>query len=499
MAAPLELKPTPAPVRPPADLLLLLAAAVAVWFSPLVVGVVLPITWSFWVRTRPPRREIWIGGSLWLSAVAVAWILAVSGWLPKGPSDSWQVQAKADYRVLWTELSETADQAVAEVSDVVSEGGRTEAHRRLRRVVEGRIEGTTLLLIDPDGEAVAWSGRGLVHEPEAQDIPRQGPIWWTSFGGSSLGFVRPLDRSPRPWRVLAGRSFSSTALPIGANLEGPKGTYQWSLVDSGSPQKEGVVRIEGGDELPQLAIRYSYGESDRLGGRAAVDWSRVLLGFTLMALAVMRGIGVILLTGTALRGSNRKSAVILVLAAGLTCMATGLGASPVPTLILVGGVVLGALGLLERLRLPHWLSVASGAVLPLALFVVCYFLQEPVERLDLVDSGWALIDAASLRLGLFGMAVAVLTALGDAFGNRFFPETGSPLLLGEYWSSSGRFMTIWQWRSSGLWRRQSWVAGGSISRVGEAAQQPSVALCSWRLFWPPQRGRRPAVFSFDSR
>ena len=66
--------------------------------------------------------------------------------------------------------------------------------------------GLTLLLVDPDGEAVSWAGRGLLHEPSPQQLPRRGNRFWASFGSVTLISVAPLSDEPRPWRVIAGRS-----------------------------------------------------------------------------------------------------------------------------------------------------------------------------------------------------------------------------------------------------------------------------------------------------
>ncbi len=407
--------------RPPLDLVWLLASAAVVWCATGWAALGLLVCLLAWVATRPPLRELWLGGAFLAAAAVAASVLALSSWwwppletLDPAGREAWSLRAERAYMELWSELEETAEAAAREVADSVSEGGPEAAYRDLQRVVEREDPATTILLVNGDGDAVAWVGRGLVHEPEAHRIPRAGPLWWTSYAGASVAIVAPIEGRPRPWRVVVGRSFASSQLPI--RVRGAREQRQWSLIEAGSENPPAAVVIRGEEGLPSLAIRMRGSPGLAETGPARVP--QLLTGLALLALAVMRGIGVLLLHRTRIVGSNRPSRVAVLLVVGLVTLAAGLGAAAVPIALLAVGLLCGVLGLLwQTERLAAGWSAALGAGLAISLVAVAWRLQALVGRFDLAQRPWNDADGIALRVGLFGLALGGL-AIASGQGPR---------------------------------------------------------------------------------
>src|SRR5262249_15303369 len=149
--------------------------------------------------------------------------------------------------------------------------------------------------LDPDGDAVAWAGEGLLHEVPA-DVPRAGRHYRAGFSAVTLLAIRPLDKTRRPWRVVAGASFSTDTLPFPGDNSGA----HWSLIDAGTqgtgavPETAVVVALPDSPVLvvqrptsPEVVTR-------PLGNQLA--WAAI--GLALIWLAVVRGLRIVL-PGTA--------------------------------------------------------------------------------------------------------------------------------------------------------------------------------------------------------
>jgi len=110
-----------------------------------------------WLANRPPRREIVVVA---LAAAAVAAALGVR-WVADSDARSsrteWIEEAHDDYAELWGRLKEEARVAAASLGNpphTLTE--RLAAFRRLSALErEGGSGRRTLLLLDPDGGAVA--------------------------------------------------------------------------------------------------------------------------------------------------------------------------------------------------------------------------------------------------------------------------------------------------------------------------------------------------------
>jgi signal transduction histidine kinase len=228
-----------------------------------------------------------------------------------------------------------------------------------------------LMLIDRDGNAVAWAGEGLVHEPD--QWPRSGLSYRAGFNSVTFYAAEPLDDSSRPWRVVAGESFATDRLPraaatargwaalapaalaqrLRAGLDRLAGALLaprpvlWSVVDNPAQAHPAAVevRLAGAPAL----------EVERLSTAAvpAVPaWPAKLawagLAAALLALGVMRGVGLALPAAAAatLSGSQERGVRVPVLIlAGLLALAMVAEVPPLPLAAMEIGVGLALLSL----------------------------------------------------------------------------------------------------------------------------------------------------------
>ena len=125
-------------------------------------------------------------------AVAAAprgcFIRAASFCLWARPAEAWAAAASRDYSRLWHDLRrEAAAGAAALGKPPGDQRSRLAAFRRLGRIEPGASrERRSLLLLDPDGTAVAWAGEGLLHEIDPEKVPRAGLFYQASFGSVTL-------------------------------------------------------------------------------------------------------------------------------------------------------------------------------------------------------------------------------------------------------------------------------------------------------------------------
>ena len=168
----------------------------------------------------------------------------------------------------WTELWSTLDAEAGRAADALEVPATRDAERlrafdTLEHLVgpapdegsEGERGRPTLLLVDPDGEAVAWAGEGLLNEPEPSEILPEGFDVSASFGSATLLAVRPLGDGRRPWRVIAGRSFRTDdlpfTLPAAVRVRLGAETIRWSVARPGTPLPP-AARTVAPEGLPML-------------------------------------------------------------------------------------------------------------------------------------------------------------------------------------------------------------------------------------------------------
>ncbi|MEO1086472.1 MAG: hypothetical protein AAFY88_19740, partial [Acidobacteriota bacterium] len=147
------------------------------------------------------------------------------------------------YQRMWTDLEALAARMATELEPVISEQGRSSLFDTLRQLVEGaeHLPQLGVLLFDADGEAVSWYGAGLLHEPEAYQLPPSGRTYRRGFTASTALLVRPVGGERRPWRIVLGRSLAHGRFPF-ASLASP---VRWSLgAPADSPPVDGVWRFD---------------------------------------------------------------------------------------------------------------------------------------------------------------------------------------------------------------------------------------------------------------
>jgi len=323
----------------------------------------LPVPWSallllalllISLARRPPRREAVIIGvslSIAILALAVTW----EAELRRSSSEAeWVETAGRQYARLWDDLGTDAAAGAQALGKPPGDmRTRLEAFGSLSRIESESARGRgrrSLLLLDPDGAAVAWAGEGLLHEVDPERVPRSGLSYQASFGAVTLFSVQPLPSESqvrRPWRVVAGASFPTDTLPFPAI---PR-RLRWSVVDSPAEVLPDVtaVPLKG---APTLVVSHP-GPAEPAGRPWALHLAWAGIAFAFIALAVMRGVGLVLpreaLESKAEReperGSERRRWVALLFLSGV--FAVGMAAALPPALLalLGAGVGLAAAGL----------------------------------------------------------------------------------------------------------------------------------------------------------
>jgi len=367
-------------LRPPYSFLLLLACCL-LWL---------------WRRPRLPRREAAL--AVLLAVVALA-ALAGAGIVAREESLSdrrWIARQAPEYRRVWEGLRAEAAAAAAAMKrrpasplDVLDhppeapppqsavQAATLAAFDRLGRLTPpGSERRRALLLIDRDGNPVAWAGEGLVHEPE--QWPRSGLSYRAGFNSVTFYAAEPLDESRRPWRLVAGASFPTRRLPqapvaeaaggaaalapaaLMARLHGaweqlaaaalPRRSLRWSLVDNPTQAHPGSVEVRFAG-APTLEVEpLPAGAAGGDNPSAAPGWPTGLawagLAAVLLALGVMRGVGVALpAMSTFSGGQERGAGVPALLLAGLFALAMLTGVPAPATMALEIGMALALLSL----------------------------------------------------------------------------------------------------------------------------------------------------------
>jgi len=190
---------------------LALVPALPVSLAPLAVV----LLGGLWIAGRPSRREVYVS----LPLLAIASLLLTLGPLRdrlQQRNTSWEDEAESRYDVLWSDLDTQAKLAAAELATPPGTPGQVlEAFNVLSsRARKATPSATTLFLLDPAGQVVAWAGPGLLHDLDGQFLPPWGRTFRSSFSAASLLSVRALSERGPNWRVAAGRTFPVDRLPF---------------------------------------------------------------------------------------------------------------------------------------------------------------------------------------------------------------------------------------------------------------------------------------------
>lgn len=397
------------------------------------------------VGLKPPGRERWI--ALAASAVAVA-ALARQGWADRqvDPSrEELRAKASAAFSRLWADLDREAAAAVAPLSaaktdlerfDALAALTRREAGWRgeLERAWGGWDKGRrSILLLDADGQAVAWAGEGLLHELAPQDYPQEGRRAAASFGAATLLAVLPIEIGEgRPWRIVVGASYPTNQLPFRRVWR----RHRWAVIGS-----ETSLSTARGDRLelpsgtPELAVRRRDPNNPRtplpgFSSGARIAWGA--LGLSILALAVLRSSGRALPSATTAIEITRRPVIPLALG-GALALAVAAGAQGVALALLTGGLSIAALGLSRGISGSPWFSAKvglkrrpgaaggpfarlagplAGAASLLLLVAVGLLAQRFAGPIDLGANLLGDADATAWRIGFALATVGMLFAAG---------------------------------------------------------------------------------------
>jgi hypothetical protein len=147
---------------------------------------------------RPTGGRAWPRGARAFAALCVLgaalsfsspWLLDLaltSGGAGSGGRERLAAAVSEPYSELWRDLATAARRAARGLPEP-EEGDefRRQAFRHLIRLSEDapvREDAPNLILIDPDGEAVAWSGEGLLAEPDPGTVAARGFDFLAAFG-----------------------------------------------------------------------------------------------------------------------------------------------------------------------------------------------------------------------------------------------------------------------------------------------------------------------------
>jgi len=388
----------------------------------------LPAPWSLlalavailtWLRSRPARQEA-IVAVLFLGLAAAAlgmrWGAELGARAPAGT----QIEtARQQYARLWDGLQrEAARAAVALSKPPLDRRSRLAAFRILADIEPASGRGRrSLLLIDPDGTAVAWSGEGLLHELTPDQVPRSGLHYQASFRAVTLLAVAPLDGSRRPWRLVAGSSFPTYTLPFPADVS----IRRWTLVDRPEQARPGtlLVPLSG---APALVL-------ERLPAGASPPWPWVprlvwgAIAFALLALAVIRAVGLVLsLDAPPAPQPEPRWWTFLFFLAGVFAAGMATQLAPVHLGLLVTGLGLAVGGLFGRRAGPSpkaWVVAARGAGAILVLAGAAWAAQsENAGRppLDLAGDLMAGAEVLAVRIAFAAAALGLLLLSGRRAG-----------------------------------------------------------------------------------
>ena len=295
-------------VRPAFETAVLLTSVVALLLPTggriiALVGLIL-----LWLAARPVRQERVFVAALGL---ATGLLLAAEVAQRARPPliEDWRGEVEAGFAGIRSDLRQRAESAAASFPQAPEEG---EASRRDFELLQAEISdddrGVTLLLIAPSGSLVAWAGEGLVHEPNAFDLPSSGFGHRRGYASATVFAIAPLSsleassavnpppEDARSWRVVAGRSLSTNRLPFPSSASARPPATRWTVAAPDSEQHDNALKWDFGDrsavfvDLPESLEHRAVGQASLLR-RLGIG----LVGLTLLALTLLRSAGGLLL------------------------------------------------------------------------------------------------------------------------------------------------------------------------------------------------------------
>lgn len=199
------------------------------------------------------HRYFWLA-MLWLALLP---LLAIF-WLREPTIESWREATANRYESFWLGIESDADlargQLQIQLPDKISPEQRFELLRQISRysALPQFSPRPTLLLFNPDGEAVAWAGEGLQHEPQtfSKEENRQ---FTRGVTATTLWIQRLIPVEKRSWRLIVGVSFPDSELVFSPKPLMPG--LRWTASFSRESSAPGTVLIRAKEGTPVLLVQ----------------------------------------------------------------------------------------------------------------------------------------------------------------------------------------------------------------------------------------------------
>ena len=237
-------------------LLLLLAAPVP---AAVAIGALAVIALA-----RPPRRRetLILAAGLLLTAALLGGGAAMARF---AGTPAWSRSAEGKLDALLDRLESAAERAHAAVADLSGTSRRVDAFDRLSALAANDGGDWSYLLFDQDGEAVAWSGEGLLHDVDPLARRRDETDFISSYTATTLYALRAAQDGANTWWIAAGRSFPRDRLPFSPGPLLERRAFRWWIErDAAADGTAG-----DGDTLDRRRSERAPGAASRCGSRAS--------------------------------------------------------------------------------------------------------------------------------------------------------------------------------------------------------------------------------------
>ena len=241
---------------------------------------------------RPPRRRetVILASGLLLAAA----LLGAGAFMTRyAATPAWSRSAAVKLDALLDRLDGAAGRAHAAVADLSGTSRRVDAFDRLSALAADDGGDWSYLLFDQDGEAVAWSGEGLLHDVDPLARRREETGFVSSYTATTLYTLRAAQDGANTWWIAAGRSFPRDRLPFSPGPLLERRAYRWWIErDEGTEDPAG----DGDTSNPEaVGLSSSRGFSMRVARQpeAALDrrsrpLAAMVLGVALLLAALDR-------------------------------------------------------------------------------------------------------------------------------------------------------------------------------------------------------------------
>ncbi len=181
-----------------------------------------------------------------LAVVLLPFFLILSLFLPPKPTlEHWKLETAHRYEHFWHCLESDAEFAKPQIQSLLLENsGLEDSFSALALAVrESHLPAfsprPSFLLVSPDGEAAAWAGEGLQHEPTVTS-DAEGRFSLRGVTATTLWVQRTIFIEKRSWHLIVGASFPDDTFPFSSYPLAS--SVRWSAV--GASQDGAISGIE---------------------------------------------------------------------------------------------------------------------------------------------------------------------------------------------------------------------------------------------------------------